>query len=308
MTGKISALRENLRKVILGKNDTIEMLLTALFAGGSVLMEDVPGVGKTTLAKALAQSIDGGFHRVQFTPDLLPSDILGASVYNPKTGDFHFRKGPVFANILLSDEINRASPRTQSALLEAMNEGQVTIEGVTYQLPKPFLVIATENPVEYYGAYPLPEAQLDRFAMRLSIGYPDREKEIEILYSRKTEDPLENISPVMACADITDAQRTAREIDVEKSAAGYAADIVRGIREDSRVRLGASPRAFICLVRCAQSRAFLAGEKCVTPDDIKKLSPDVLAHRIIIDSKEKHSGLTASALVADVVDKIKVPR
>ena len=307
MNNLTQILKKNLESVISGKSDAIELLLTAIFSGGHVLMEDVPGVGKTTLAKALARSIDGIFHRVQFTPDLLPSDIIGSSVYNPKDGSFHFRKGPVFSNILLADEINRASPRTQSALLEAMNEGQVTAEGTTYVLARPFLVIATENPVEYYGTYPLPEAQLDRFALQITLGYPDEKSEAEIILARKEKDPLFDISHVINCAQLVEMQELVKKVEIEKTIADYMLAIVRTTRNDSKISLGASPRALLTLSRCAQAKAFIAGRSFVLPDDVKAITVNVLAHRIIPDNKAKYSGISKATIIKDVLERIETP-
>jgi len=303
----LGKLRKNLSSVIHGKDEVIEMVMVALCAGGHVLMEDVPGVGKTTLAKALASSIDGVFTRIQFTPDLLPADIVGSSVYNPKDGSFSFRPGPIFANILLADEINRASPRTQSALLEAMNEHQVSIEGRTYPLPDPFLVIATENPVEYHGTYPLPEAQLDRFAMQLPMGYPDEVTELEILYVRQTEDPLAHLRPIVSCADVARLHAEVRKTGIEKSVGRYMVQLIRETRHDARIQLGASPRALLTLARCAQARAFMLGRDYVLPDDVKHLAPSVLAHRLVLDNKAKHGGQTSHALLAELLASVAVP-
>jgi len=246
---KIKDLKKNLTKVIRGKNETVDLLIAALAAGGNVLMEDVPGVGKTTLAKALAASIDGIFNRVQFTPDLLPADILGSSIYNPRDANFYFRRGPVFTNILLADEINRASPRTQSALLEAMSEHQVSIEGQAHALPLPFMVIATENPIEYQGTYPLPEAQLDRFAMQLSLGYPDENDELAILFDRKEHDPAADIVPVLNCQEIIQIHELVKKVGLEKSVAEYMLRLIRATRSDGRIMLGASPRSLLILSR-----------------------------------------------------------
>jgi MoxR-like ATPase len=300
-------IKAGLGKVINGKDEAIGLLLTTVFAGGHALLEDVPGVGKTTLAKALALSIGGRFNRIQFTPDLLPSDILGCSIYNPREGLFDFRKGPVFANILLADEINRASPRTQSALLEAMNESQVSIESTTYQLAKPFIVIATENPIEYYGTYPLPEAQLDRFAMQLSLGYPGVEDETAMLVARKSVDPLSAIEPLMSCEQLVAAQEDVKKLDIEKSVAAYMVAIVRATREDPRIKLGASPRALLSLSRCAQAKAWLEGRDYVSPDDVKLLAPSVLAHRLALDNKVKHSGVKPQELVEELVGGVRPP-
>lgn len=255
----VVALRRNLSSVIRGKHESLDMLLTALMAEGHVLIEDVPGTGKTTLAKALAASLDAKFSRIQFTPDLLPTDILGGMACGASDGDFTFRPGPVFAHIVLADEINRASPRTQSALLEAMAEGQVSIEGVTSRLPHPFMVMATQNPVEHNGTYPLPEAQLDRFCLRMSLGYPQQGREVEILQSHATVKPLDTIHPVLNAEGLAELQRRVRMVGVEQSVLEYIVHIVARTRGDSRLRLGASLRGSLDLRRCAQARAFLDG-------------------------------------------------
>ncbi len=303
----LKKLKDNLSSIISGKSDAVELLVIAICSGGNVLMEDVPGVGKTTMAKALALSIDGSFHRIQFTPDLLPYDIIGSPVYNPRDGTFHFRKGPVFTNILLADEINRASPRTQSALLEAMNEGQVTVEAETYRLAQPFLVIATENPIEYHGTYPLPEAQLDRFAMQIILGYPDEKSEMEMLYSRKDQDPILNLKPVINCAQICRLQEEVRKVDIEKSVAAYMIRIIRSTRKDPRIKLGASPRALLTLSRCSQAKAFLNGRDYVMPDDVKTLAVTVLAHRLVLENKAQYSGIKKQSVILEIVNQIEAP-
>ncbi len=303
----LKKLKANLSSIISGKPEAVELLVIALCSGGNILMEDVPGVGKTTMAKALALSIDGSFHRIQFTPDLLPYDIIGSPVYNPKDGNFHFRKGPVFTNILLADEINRASPRTQSALLEAMNEGQVTVEAETYHLSQPFLVIATENPIEYHGTYPLPEAQLDRFAMQIILGYPDEKSEMEMLYSRKDRDPILNLQPVINCAQICKLQEEVKKVDIEKSVAAYMVRIIRSTRQDPRIRLGASPRALLTLSRCSQAKAFLDGRNYVIPDDVKTLAVTVLAHRLVLENKAQYSGIKKQTVISEIVNQIEAP-
>ena len=307
MQNKLNDLKQNIIKVIQGKDDVVSPLLVALCAGGNVLMEDVPGVGKTTLAKALAASINGKFHRVQFTPDLLPADILGSSIYNPKNGEFSFREGPVFTNILLADEINRASLRTQSALLEAMSERQVSIEGKTMLLPHPFLVIATENSIEYQGTYSLPEAQLDRFSMQLELGYPDEHYELEILFSHKEREPLENIVQVMSCDDIAKIQQQVRQVNIETSVAQYLVKLIRAPRDDVRISLGASPRALLTLTRCCQARAYIDGRNYIIPDDVKNLAVSALAHRIILEDKAKYAGIKSGAVINEIMDGIKKP-
>ncbi|MBN1864532.1 MAG: MoxR family ATPase [Victivallales bacterium] len=307
MTEIFSDLSDNLKKVIKGKDDVIGLVLTALFSGGNILMDDVPGVGKTTFAKALALSISCGFQRVQFTPDLLPSDITGSSIFDPRDSEFHFRQGPIFTNIFLADEINRASPRTQSALLEAMNECQVTAEGRTYKLEQPFLVIATQNPVEYHGTYPLPEAQLDRFAMRLEIGYPDETAEMEIMYSRREGDPILQIKPVIDGKKIMEARNSVEAVGIEESVGVYMTRIVRATREDNRILLGASPRALIALSRASQARAFIEGRDYVLPEDVKELAPWVLSHRLLLENKTRYSGTSKDEVLRDVLDRVKVP-
>jgi len=264
----LGQLKINLGKVIRGKEDVIEQILIALLADGHVLIEDVPGTGKTTLAKALALSLRAAFSRVQFTPDLLPTDIIGGMVYSAADGSFSFRPGPVHANILLVDEINRASPRTQSALLEAMSERQVTIEGESRQLPKPFWVVATQNPVEHNGTYPLPEAQLDRFSMKIALGYPCREQELQMMADQESVHPLLDVVPVMDTAMLIELQRAVKRIEVEKSVLDYIVQIVSRTRNDSRLRLGASPRGSLDLRRAAQAAALIAGRDAVRPEDV----------------------------------------
>ena len=304
---QLAPLKENLQSVIYGKSDCIDVLIVSLLAGGSVLIEDVPGVGKTTLAKALAQSIDAKFRRIQFTPDLLPADILGSSIYNPVNGDFKFNPGSIFCNILLADEINRASPRTQSALLEAMNENQATIEGQRYPLTKPFMVIATENPIEFHGTYPLPEAQLDRFLVRLAIGYPSVEVEIDILKSHAHDEPLERIKPVLQLEQVRQIQKEVTDVHIDDSILEYIVEIVHATRNDNRLRLGISTRGTLMMSRVARARAYFQKRDFVIPDDILWLVPHVLPHRIILTSKTLHSGTTARQIVTDIVGRIKVP-
>lgn len=304
----LHALKENLCRVIRGKDDGIDRLLVALLAGGHVLIEDVPGTGKTTLAKALAVSLDAQFSRIQFTPDLLPTDILGGMVYRASDGSFTFRRGPVFAHIVLADEINRASPRTQSALLEAMAERQVSVEGETCLLPHPFMVLATQNPVEHNGTYPLPEAQLDRFCLRLSLGYPEHVHEVDLLCDQAIDQPLESIKPVLGVDVLIALQRGVREVCVERSVLDYIVHLVARTRTDGRLRLGASPRGSLDLRRCAQAHAFLAGRDHVRPEDVQEFAVAVLAHRLVVEAKSRHAGFTGETAVNDALRTEAVPR
>ena len=304
---RAEAAQRQVGTVIRGKSAAVRLLFTALFAEGHVLMEDIPGVGKTTLAKALARTVGMEFNRIQFTPDLMPADIIGASVYSPKDGTFTFRKGPVFTHLLLADEINRASPRTQSALLEAMNERQVSIDGRMEKLAEPFLVIATENPVEYYGTFPLPEAQLDRFAVQLSLGYPDAESERGLLNDRRRSDPLDNLSPVLSLDELLRISREVKEVALEDSVQDYMLQIILATREAPELRLGASPRALLILARCAQASAWLDGRNFTTPEDVRQLVRPVLAHRMILTLESKHAGVVPGEILDSILKKIKVP-
>ncbi len=304
---KVQQVRQQLNTVIRGKEEVLKLLFAALFAEGHILIEDVPGTGKTTLAKALALSVSAEFSRIQFTPDLLPADILGSSIYSPKDGTFFFRRGPVFTNLLLADEINRASPRTQSALLEAMNERQVSIEGREIALATPFLVIATQNPIEYYGTYPLPEAQLDRFAVRLSLGYPDEASELQLLRDRKRTDPLDAVRPILTCEEIRRIQEEVRAIELENSLAEYMMTLIRATREAPEIRLGASPRALLMLSRCAQASAWLNNRSYLKPDDILPLIQPVLAHRLILTLESRHSGISSASVLEGIMKRIRVP-
>lgn len=305
--GPLQRLQDNLSLAIRGKPECLEVLMIALLANGSVLMEDVPGVGKTTLAKALAKSVDLNFHRIQFTPDLLPADILGSSIYSPVDGKFTFRPGPIFSHVLLADEINRASPRTQSALLEAMSESQATIEGERHPLDPPFLVLATENPVEFHGTYPLPEAQLDRFLVLINLGYPDAATELEILYSQQAEHPLDQLRPVLTREELLEMQQQVHQVKVARNIGRYMVEIVERTRRDTRLRLGVSPRGTLMLFRAAQAAAYLHGRDYVLPDDVQKLAGYVLPHRLMLTSQSKYSGATKAEIVADIVKQIAVP-
>ena len=298
---------ENISKVMIGKDDALELLLVALLANGHVLLEDVPGVGKTLLTKSLAKSISGSFKRIQFTPDLLPADITGFNVFDQKSGQFKFQKGPVLTNILLADEINRAIPRTQSSLLESMEERQVTIDGKTYPLPKPFLVLATQNPIELEGTFPLPEAQLDRFLLKISLGYPNKTEEMAILKRFQKDDPLVTLEPVADPEQLTRLQQLRKEITISSPIREYITDIVAATRNIESVRFGSSPRGSLGLMRASQGLAAIEGRSYVLPDDVKKLVHPVLVHRIILNEEEKLSGQTPENLLAEIVSKIPVP-
>jgi MoxR-like ATPase len=278
---RIAALEENIGRVLLGKPEPIRLAVVALLAGGHVLIEDAPGVGKTSLAKAIARSLDCEFTRLQFTPDMLPSDILGSSVYLPNLGEFEFRKGPIFTNVLLADEINRTTPRTQSALLEAMNEGQVSIEGYTHELQRPFFVMATQNPYEYEGTYPLPENQLDRFTLCTEVGYPGRNIEKEVLASRRDGEPVGNLEPVLKRADVDRLQAAVRDVTIEDSLNDYLLDIVTATRSHADLHLGVSTRGALTLYRAVQALALIEGRTYAVPDDVKRLTLPVLAHRVV---------------------------
>src|SRR6185437_1400115 len=304
----VGELEANIAKVVLGKSDVVRLCIVALLAGEHVLLEDVPGVGKTLVGKALAKSIAAKFCRVQFTPDLLPSDIVGSSVFNAKTTEFFFSPGPVFANIVLADEINRTTPRTQSALLEAMSDSQVSIDGTTHHLPRPFMVIATQNPFEFEGTYPLPESQLDRFLLRISVGYPDREDELQVLAIHRSGEPLENLAPVIDCAQVLALQQAVRQVTVDESIYEYLLDIVEATRNSAELHVGVSTRGALCLYRAAQSLALIEGRDYVVPDDIKRLASPVLAHRVITKGYLHGSQRGAiEALIQRFVDDLPVP-
>lgn len=300
-------ITENMSRVIVGKSRAIELLLVALIAEGHVLIEDVPGVAKTMLAKSLARSAGGTFTRVQFTPDLMPADITGFSVYDQKSGTFPFRAGPVITHVLLADEINRTIPRTQSSLLECMEEHQVTVDGVTHPLPRPFFVLATQNPIELEGTFPLPEAQLDRFLLRTRVGYPDRDEEIRILERFQAADPLEELAAVATPQEIVELQQARQNVRVSAPVKGYVADIVRATREHRAIRFGASPRGSLGLMRAGQAQALLRGREYVLPDDIKSLVDPVLSHRLILREEDRLRGEDTEQLLEEIIGGVPVP-
>ncbi|HEX7606547.1 MAG TPA: MoxR family ATPase [Usitatibacter sp.] len=303
----LGALGANLGKVILGQPTAIRWLIASFAAGGHVLLEDMPGTGKTTLANALARSVAANFKRVQFTADLLPSDIIGVSTFDPRDQAFHFHEGPVFSNILLADEINRASPRTQSALLEAMAEGQVTAEGVRRVLPEPFFVVATQNPVESAGTYPLPEAQLDRFALRFGLGYVSADEEVAMLSAQGVSHPLRDLQPVAELPEVVALRGAVSEVRISEAVRRYIVDIVGATRRRAPIRLGASPRASIALQRLSQALALIDGEAFVSPDHVREIVVPALAHRITLDSHSQYSGVSSSDVVAETLREVALP-
>jgi MoxR-like ATPase len=303
----LQTLRQRLGAVIRGKGDAIDLLLVGALSGGHVLLEDVPGVGKTTLAKAFARCLAFDFGRVQFTPDLLPTDIVGTQVLNAQDGSLRFQKGPIFAQVLLADEINRASPRTQSALLEAMSEGQVTVDGKSLRLPEPFLVLATQNPADFQGTYPLPEAQLDRFVLRFSLGYPDTEQELAMLEDRRVADPLEGLSAVASPEQVLQMIALVRQVRVDERVVRYLHSLVAWTREQVDVSLGVSPRGTLVLYRSCQARAFLQGRDHVTPDDVQALAGPVLAHRMKTTEHARYGGKSTESLCEQALSELPVP-
>ncbi len=303
----LSTLLGNVTRVLIGKRREVELALIALASDGHILIEDVPGVGKTMLAKSLAKSIGCTFRRIQFTPDLLPSDVTGVSIYNQKTEEFEFRPGPVMAQIVLADEINRATPKTQSALLESMEEKQLTVDGKTHLLPPPFMVMATQNPIEYEGTFPLPEAQLDRFLMRIRLGYPSREDEISVLDSQVVSHPIEDIEQVVTAQDLMETHRMVRQVRVEPQLRGYIVDIVGATRTHPDVYLGASPRGSLALFRTSQAAALLGGRDYVIPDDIKLLVEPVLAHRVIMNPAARVRNVQSGTILREVLQSVPVP-
>jgi MoxR-like ATPase len=303
----VRGLIDNLARVLHAPDETLQLCVLSLISEGHLILEDFPGVGKTMLAKALARSLDVSFSRMQFTPDLLPSDVTGVNVFNQRSNEFEFRPGPVFANLLLVDEINRASPKTQAALLECMQEQQVTIDGVSYELARPFMVMATQNPIEYEGTYPLPEAQLDRFTMRISIGYPPLSEEAKMLTEQTADPPIDALEPVASAAEAVALSDEAKAIFVEESLNRYVVALLRATRGDSRLYLGASPRAGIALLRVAKARALAAGRSFLEPDDVKAVAVAVLAHRLILAPEARSSGLTGERIVQETLEKTPVP-
>lgn len=302
MRQHIERLKQNLGKTIVGKADAIRLVLVAVFSGGHALLEDVPGVGKTLLAKSLARSIDGKFQRIQCTPDLLPTDITGTNIWNPRSGEFEFLPGPVFANVLLADEINRATPRTQSALLEVMEEKQVTVDGVSRNVPAPFFVIATQNPIEYQGTFPLPEAQMDRFTLSLTLGYPAALEELQMLERLSDSFAVEDLQPCISLEEVQELRRLCAGVKVEGSLKQYIVDLVRSTREDEEITLGVSPRGAVALHRASQALAFISGRDFATPDDVKDLAPHVLSHRLI-----PAGGRRAKTIVDRLLREVAIP-
>lgn len=307
MQQQIEQVLNNIEKVMIGKREIAELSTVALLAGGHVLLEDVPGVGKTMMVRALAKSVGADFKRIQFTPDLLPSDVVGVSIYNPKTMQFEFRPGPIVGNIVLADEINRTSPKTQAALLESMEEASVTVDGETIQIPKPFFVMATQNPIEYEGTYPLPEAQLDRFLLKIKMGYPTEQEEIEVLRRAESRAPITTIESVITVQQLIELQQQVQQIHVSDSVKEYIVSLARSTRQHPRVYLGVSPRASIALMKACQAYAFIKKRAFVTPDDVQFLAPFVFSHRIILQPDARYEGITAEVIMQQVLQKQAVP-
>lgn len=303
----IDKLRAQINEYFVGKEDVVENVLICLLAGGHVLIEDVPGVGKTTLARVLAGSVDMSFGRIQFTPDTLPGDVTGLSVYNMKTGEFEYREGAIMRSILLADEINRTSPKTQSALLEAMAEGSVTVDGTKYDLPDPFMVIATQNPTEFIGTYPLPEASVDRFMMRLSIGYPGKAEEIKLARNHIEGRTADKVKPVCSASEVLEMKKKVRDTIVSDNCLAYAREIIELTRSESRFILGASPRALLSLISASQAKAYLSGRDFVKPDDIKAVAVNVLIHRLVLTPESRIAGEKKDAIIRSIILKVKVP-
>ena len=307
MNVQIQKVLENIEKVMIGKREIAELSIVALLAKGHVLLEDVPGVGKTMMVRALAKSFDAQFKRIQFTPDLLPSDVVGVSIYNPKTMEFEFRSGPIMGDIVLADEINRTSPKTQSSLLEAMEEASVTIDGNTLKIPQPFFVMATQNPIEYEGTYPLPEAQLDRFLLKIRMGYPSTDQEVEILRRAEHGAPIEKIESVLSVVQLIELQELGLGVYVEDSVKHYVVELASQTRQDRYVYLGVSPRASIALMKASQAYAFMKGRNYVTPDDVQYLAPFVFGHRLILKPDARYDHVTAEEIVERIIAKVPVP-
>ncbi len=307
MDKRISALIDNIEKVIIGKREVITQAVTALLMEGHILIEDVPGVGKTQLAAALSRSVDGDFSRIQLTPDIMPSDITGFTMINRQTGEFEYKKGAAFCNFLLADEINRASPKAQSSLLEVMEERQVSLDSHTYELPRPFMVLATQNPVETYGTYHLPEAQMDRFAMKISMGYPSAEEEASILERNENENPVRSLQPVLTTADIAALQDEVKKVSAAANVKNYIVDIVNATRNDEAIKLGVSPRGSIALYKAAKAWAFINERSFITPDDVRHCAVSVLSHRIMLSPKGKAEYGSAENVIGQVVSRINVP-
>lgn len=307
MHHEVEKILLNIEKVMIGKREVAELSLIALLAKGHVLLEDVPGVGKTMMVKSLAKSVGLEFKRIQFTPDLLPSDVVGVSIYNPSTMQFEFRPGPLLGNIILADEINRTSPKTQSALLEGMGEASVTIDGNTIDIPQPFFVMATQNPIEYEGTYPLPEAQLDRFLLKIQMGYPSQDEEMDVLRRAENSTPIQSVQPVVTAEQVLKMQELVQEVHIEDNVKFYIVQLARATREDSRVYLGVSPRASIALMKAAQAYAFIKGRDYVKPDDVQYLAKFVFSHRILLKPEARYEGFTEEMIVERIVEHIPVP-